>query len=183
MTLLICRTCPRYDTADNGEFRRAVDAEIARNAAADPRTVRHVQCLGGCPEDGVAAVDGPGKTRVRFNGLHAGHADALIRAPRAHAASPTGAPDEWDIPAELATTSAPSPSNAAPSPPPRRRRTTRNRPRTCGEGEPPEPGSGRPTRRASRPPPGSGASAAGRAGGQSRRPPRVEPSFQVGRAM
>ena len=64
--------------------------------------MRHVQCLGGCPEDGVAAVDGPGKTRVRFNGLHAGHADALIRAARAHAASPTGAPDEWDIPAELA---------------------------------------------------------------------------------
>jgi predicted metal-binding protein len=102
MTLLICRTCPRYDTADNGEFRRAVDAEIARNPAADPRTVRHVQCLGGCPEDGVAAVDGPGKTRVRFNGLHAGHADALIKAAQAHAASPTGAPDEWDIPTELA---------------------------------------------------------------------------------
>ena len=76
--------------------------QIARNPAADPRTVRHVQCLGGCPEDGVAAVDGPGKTRVRFNGLHAGHADALITAARAHAASPTGAPDEWDIPAELA---------------------------------------------------------------------------------
>ena len=102
MTLLICRTCPRYDTSDSGEFRRALDAEIARNPAADPRTVRHVQCLGGCPEDGVAAVDGPGKTRVRFNGLHAGHADALIKAAQAHAASPTGAPDEWDIPAELA---------------------------------------------------------------------------------
>jgi len=101
MTLLICRTCPRYDTPNNGEFRRALDAQIARNPAADPRSVRHVQCLGGCPEDGVAAVDGPGKTRVRFNGLHSGNADALIKAAQAHAASPTGAPEEWDIPAEL----------------------------------------------------------------------------------
>jgi hypothetical protein len=49
----------------------------------------------------VAAVDGPGKARVRFNGLHAGHADALIKAAQAHATSPTGAPEEWDIPAEL----------------------------------------------------------------------------------
>jgi len=135
MTLLICRTCPRYDTPNNGEFRRALDAQIARNPAADPRSVRHVQCLGGCPEDGVAAVDGPGKTRVRFNGLHAGHADALIKAAQAHAASPTGAPEEWDIPANSSTTSAPSPTNAAPSHRPQRPHTARIRPRTCGDAE------------------------------------------------
>ena len=102
MTLLVCRTCPRYDTPNNGEFRRALDARIAQNPAADPRTVRHVQCLGGCPEDGVAAVDGPGRARVRFNGLTADDADALVQAAQAHAACPTGAPDEWDIPTELA---------------------------------------------------------------------------------
>jgi predicted metal-binding protein len=101
MTLLICRTCPRYDVPNNGDFRRALDAQIAHNPAADPRTVRHVQCLGGCPEDGVAAVDGPGKARVRFNGLNADHADALVKAAQAHAACLTGAPGEWDIPTEL----------------------------------------------------------------------------------
>jgi len=39
MTLLICRTCPRYDTADNGEFRRALDewdipAELADHVSS-----------------------------------------------------------------------------------------------------------------------------------------------------
>src|SRR4029078_5968138 len=98
MTLLICRTCPRYDTPNNREFRRALDAQIAQTPAADPRTVRHVQCLGGCPEDGVAAVDGPGNARVRFNGLSADDADALVHAAQAHADCPTGGPDEWDTP-------------------------------------------------------------------------------------
>jgi predicted metal-binding protein len=101
MTLLICRTCPRYDTRNNGAFRRVLDAHIAQNPAADARAIRHVQCLGGCPDDGVAAVDGPGKARVRFTGLTAEHADALIKAAHAHAACCTGAPDDWDIPAEL----------------------------------------------------------------------------------
>lgn len=101
MTLLVCRTCPRYDVPANGDFRRALDAQIAQIAAADPRSVRHVQCLGGCPDDGVAAVDGPGRARVRFTGLTADHADALVKAAQAHAACLTGAPDEWDIPTEL----------------------------------------------------------------------------------
>ena len=102
MTLLICRTCPRYDVPANGEFRRALDARIARNPAADPVLVRHVQCLSGCPEDGVAALDGPGKARVRFVGLTDQHADALIAAARAHQACATGAPEDWDVPGELA---------------------------------------------------------------------------------
>jgi predicted metal-binding protein len=101
MTLLVCRTCPRYDAVDTGGFRRALDARLARNPALDAQAVRHVQCLGGCPEDGVAAVDGPGKARVRFTGLSAEHADALVAAACAHAASATGAPDEWDVPGEL----------------------------------------------------------------------------------
>ena len=124
MTLLICRTCPRYDVPSNGDFRRALDAQIAQNPAADPRTVRHVQCLGGCPEDGVAAVDGPGKARVRFNGLNAGNADALVKAAQAHAACPTGAPAEWDIPEELtdkisSVTYKRGPTTAVPAWPPR----------------------------------------------------------------
>jgi len=102
VTLLICRTCPRYDTRQNGAFRRALDAHIADNPEADAPAIRHVQCLGGCPDDGVAAVDGPGKARVRFTGLDADHADALVKAAHAHAACPTGAPDDWDVPTKLA---------------------------------------------------------------------------------
>jgi predicted metal-binding protein len=101
VTLLICRTCPRYDVRASGGFRRALDARIARNPAADPVLVRHVQCLGGCPEDGVAALDGPGKARVRFVGLTDQHADALIAAASAHHSSTTGAPEDWAVPDEL----------------------------------------------------------------------------------
>jgi|tagenome__1003787_1003787.scaffolds.fasta_scaffold20567461_2 predicted metal-binding protein len=101
MTLLICRTCPRYDVPANGEFRRALDAQIVRNSAADPNLIRHVQCLTGCPDDGVAALDGPGKARVRFTGLTGDHAAALVKAAHAHDASSTGAPEDWEIPVEL----------------------------------------------------------------------------------
>ena len=101
MTLLICRTCPRYDVPANGEFRRALDAQIVQNPAADPDLIRHVHCLTGCPEDGVAALDGPGKARVRFTRLTEEHADALVKAAHAHEASSTGAPEDWEIPAEL----------------------------------------------------------------------------------
>jgi predicted metal-binding protein len=101
MTLLICRTCPRYDVAANGEFRRALDAEIASNPAADPSLIRHVQCLSGCPDDGVAALDGSGKTRVRFTRLTSKHAGALLQAAHGHHACPSGAPEDWDVPAEL----------------------------------------------------------------------------------
>jgi predicted metal-binding protein len=101
MTLLICRTCPRYDVPANGAFRRALDAQIAQNHAADPDLIRHVQCLTGCPDDGVAALDGPGKARVRFTRLTEEHAEALVKAAHAHDASSTGAPEDWEIPAEL----------------------------------------------------------------------------------
>jgi hypothetical protein len=50
----------------------------------------------------VAAVDGPGKARVRFNGLDAADADALVKAAVAHDACTTGAPGDWEIPTELA---------------------------------------------------------------------------------
>ena len=99
MTLLICRTCPRYEPRASGEFGRAMAAAIAAHPAAV--AVRGVQCLGGCPDDGVVAVDGPGKARVRFTGLDPGHADAVARAAAAHEACGTGIPDDWDVPAEL----------------------------------------------------------------------------------
>jgi predicted metal-binding protein len=98
VSLLICRTCPRYDPRRTGRF--GDDLSAALPAASDVH-LRFVQCLGGCPEDGVAAVDGPGKARVRFTGLDAGHADALLTAARAHAACGSGEPGDWQVPAEL----------------------------------------------------------------------------------
>jgi predicted metal-binding protein len=102
MTLLICRTCPRYDSRSTGEFGRELAAAIAEHPAGAAVTVRKVQCLGGCPDDGVAAVDGPGKARVRFSGLHAGHAAAVIAAAAAHDSCASGAPGDWQVPVELA---------------------------------------------------------------------------------
>jgi predicted metal-binding protein len=102
VTLLICRTCPRYDTPSSGEFGRALAAAIAENPGGAAVTVRKVQCLGGCPDDGVAAVDGPGKARVRFSRLDAGHAAAVIAAAAAHDACTSGTPGDWLVPAELA---------------------------------------------------------------------------------
>ncbi|WP_433556998.1 DUF1636 family protein [Pseudonocardia xinjiangensis] len=102
MTLLICRTCPRYDSRATGDFGRALAEAIADHPAGSLVAVRNVQCLGGCPDHGVAAVDGPGKARVRFSGLDAGDAAAVIAAAAAHDSCASGAPGDWEVPAELA---------------------------------------------------------------------------------
>src|SRR4051794_970766 len=105
MTLLICRTCPRYDPRATGEFGRCLTTALVQITEDEPDSsvaVRNVQCLGGCPDDGVVAVDGPGKTRVRFTGLDETDAKAVHAAAVAHDACVTGAPEDWEIPAELA---------------------------------------------------------------------------------
>lgn len=102
MTLLICRTCARYDSRGTGEFGRAMAAAIAEHPGGTAVTVRKVQCLGSCPDHGVAAVDGPGKARVRFSRLDAGHAAAVIAAAAAHDSCESGAPEDWTVPSELA---------------------------------------------------------------------------------
>ena len=110
MTLLICRTCPRYDTRTSGDFGRRLTAAIAAIAAvaavaesdATVPAIRNVQCLGGCPDDGVVAVDAPQKARVRFTRIDESDVTALLAAAAAHDACLTGAPDDWEIPAELA---------------------------------------------------------------------------------
>jgi len=101
MTLLICRTCPRYDTPRNGEFAAALKDALAH----DPREVpiRKVQCLGGCPDHGVIALDAPGKARLRFAHLTHHDAAAIIDAAIAHHESPTGHPEDWTIPEPLTT--------------------------------------------------------------------------------
>jgi len=105
MTLLICRTCPRYDPRATGEFGRrltAALAQVAENEPDNPIAIRNVQCLGGCPDDGVVAVDAPQKARVRFTGLDESDAKAVYAAALAHDACAPGAPGDWEIPAELA---------------------------------------------------------------------------------
>nr|WP_240948014.1 DUF1636 family protein [Planosporangium mesophilum] len=99
--MLICRTCPRYDTRTSGEFGRRLTAAIADIEPETAVMIRNVQCLGGCPDDGVVAVDGPGKARVRFTGLTETAAAAVLAAAAAHHASTSGAPAEWEVPAEL----------------------------------------------------------------------------------
>ena len=99
MTLLICRTCPRYDRRATGQFSRDLAAAIHADGRDIP--ARNVQCLGGCPDNSVIAVDGPGMTRVRFTGITSDDAPAIINATLAHQASSTGNPGDWLIPAEL----------------------------------------------------------------------------------
>ncbi|NMO90401.1 DUF1636 family protein [Actinomycetospora sp. TBRC 11914] len=97
MPLLVCRTCPR-DHPDSGSFGVALD----RALCADGVRVRHVPCLGGCPNAGNAAVDGPGKPRVRFSSLTDDDAGPLLAAAAAYDASPTGMPDDgWEVPPAL----------------------------------------------------------------------------------
>lgn len=121
MTLLVCSTCPRYDRRHSGHFGQALKQAIAQ----DPRhiPVRSVACLGGCPDDGVVALDGPGMARVRFTRLEPADAPAVITAALAHAKSATGNPDAWTVPAQIAdrlssvtTKRVPLPGTEAPPP-------------------------------------------------------------------
>jgi predicted metal-binding protein len=100
MTLLVCSTCPRYDRHRSGRFGRAIKQAVTE----DPRDVpiRSVACLGGCPHDGVVALDGPGLSRVRFTHLGPADAPAVITAALAHAHSGTGDPTDWEVPAQIA---------------------------------------------------------------------------------
>jgi predicted metal-binding protein len=99
MTLLICRTCPRYDRRATGQFARDLTDAIRADGRDIP--TRNVQCLGGCPDDSVIAVDGPSMTRVRFTGITSDDAPAIINATLAHQVSSTGNPGDWLIPSEL----------------------------------------------------------------------------------
>ena len=99
MALLVCRTCPRYDRRRTGEFGRRLTSAITalvRSGSSDV-AVRGVLCLGGCPRNGVAAIDGPGKARVRFSNLTEDDAADLLAAAAAHARCASGEPAELDL--------------------------------------------------------------------------------------
>lgn len=80
MALLVCTTCPREDPPHRGEWARLVESTWRRAGAG----VRHVACLGGCPAPGVVALDGPGKTRIRFGGLTVDDLTELVQISRAY---------------------------------------------------------------------------------------------------
>ncbi|WP_214366724.1 DUF1636 family protein [Pseudonocardia sp. H11422] len=101
MTLLICRTCPRYESRSSGTFSAGLRRAIAESAAAGAQT-RTVFCLGGCPDSGNVALDAPGKARVRISGLTPDDAPSVLEASAAHQASATGLPGEWPVPESLA---------------------------------------------------------------------------------
>ncbi|MCR3722012.1 MULTISPECIES: DUF1636 family protein [Prauserella salsuginis group] len=102
MTLLVCRTCPRYAPQHSGEFAQSLTAALTTAPAVDKIDVRKVHCLGGCPNHGVVAIDGPGKARIRFAGLTAHDVQAIIEAALGHDACLTGAPEDWHVPESLA---------------------------------------------------------------------------------
>ena len=96
MTLLISRTCPRYNPCTSGQFGRTLAAAIAEGAVENGVEVRNVQCLGGpaARVTGVVAVDGPGKAQVRFAGLTVDDVDAVLEAATAHHECSPGAAGE-----------------------------------------------------------------------------------------
>lgn len=101
MSLLVCRTCPRYER-DSGAFGAAIDQAIASLAHHRGVRVRHVPCLGGCPDSGNVGLDAMGKPRVRFSGLTPEDADDLVEAAAAYDGCSTGIPGDWTVPTSLA---------------------------------------------------------------------------------
>jgi predicted metal-binding protein len=97
--LLVCRTCPRYEP-DSGSFGDTLDPALAAASARGVR-LRHVPCVGGCPQAGNIALDGPGKPRVRFSSLRTEDAEDLLDAAVAYDASASGHPDDWEVPPAL----------------------------------------------------------------------------------
>ena len=99
MTLLICRTCPRYDCPSTGRFGRELAAAVT-DAALRLRPQRPVP--GRLPRRRRRCRRRtPGLTRVRFTGLTSDDAPAIIKAALAHQASATGDPGDWAVPEEL----------------------------------------------------------------------------------
>ena len=56
MPLLVCRTCPRYES-DSGSSGDRLDPALATAGPARKVRVRHVPCVGGCPQSGNVALD------------------------------------------------------------------------------------------------------------------------------
>jgi predicted metal-binding protein len=100
VALLICRTCPRYQD-DVGSFGPRLDQALVAACGGTGLRIRHVQCVGGCPDPGNVALDSLGKARVRISRIDALDAGALLEAVTAYESSATGIPAEWQVPDSL----------------------------------------------------------------------------------
>lgn len=90
--LFVCVTCSRYAPAPAGEATPGQRLAAAARAAAARAgvAVRTVECLNGCPHPCTAALRDPGKAVMRFSGLTAEDAPALVEAAALYAASGDG---------------------------------------------------------------------------------------------
>ncbi|GAB2929016.1 hypothetical protein GCM10027047_27170 [Rhodococcus aerolatus] len=99
---MVCRTCPR-DRPDSGAFAATLLPALAGASTGDRALpLRQVACVAGCPTPGSVTLDAVGKTRIRFSGLTAEDAPALVAATLAHADAVHGDPDELALPENLA---------------------------------------------------------------------------------
>ncbi|HYZ63615.1 MAG TPA: DUF1636 domain-containing protein [Acetobacteraceae bacterium] len=85
--IVVCITCNRYADPASGEPRPGL---LLSRALADAGrghgvAVRTVECLNGCPHPCTAALRAPGKCVLRFSGLTADDAPALIEAAQHYA--------------------------------------------------------------------------------------------------
>lgn len=91
--IVICRTCPRYVARRPDEPSEGTRLGMAAKALAERNEgppVMLVNCLSGCYYPCNAAIDAPGKTRLRFSRLTVGDLADLVAVARLHAASPDG---------------------------------------------------------------------------------------------
>lgn len=104
--ILICRTCPRYETRrDPGvPTAGAGFAALAKRLAAstgDQVVVRTVNCLAGCKHPCNAAVEADGKYRLRFSRLTAADLEVLFAVSARHDMSVDGNLADTDLPDAL----------------------------------------------------------------------------------
>ncbi len=101
--VLICRTCPRYEAAPRGAPTAGRRLGLDGKAMGRVRgtSVRAVNCLAGCKHPCNAAIEAPGKLRLRFSRLTPDDLDALFAVVEIHAASVDGDIGEADLPAAL----------------------------------------------------------------------------------
>ena len=103
--IFICTTCNRYAPPAPDEMSPGLRLAQAmkRMAAAAGRNVavRMVECLNTCPQPCAAALREPGKTVIRFGGLEAEDAPALLAVAEAYGETRGGDLPERAMPERL----------------------------------------------------------------------------------
>ncbi len=103
--VFVCMTCDRYAPASVGQATPGQRLALAMKQHAARRgstvAVRTVECLNGCPHPCTAALRTPGKMVIRFSGLTADDAPALLDAAALYAESFNGDVPSEGLPASL----------------------------------------------------------------------------------